>query len=78
MNGEDKKSKKSKKGKKKKKRRASLDLPSAVEFNESDFFFDYIEQIFKDEQSLKKLNTIEEFNRAGSVVKGPPQYSNDF
>jgi len=62
--------KKSKKGKKKK-RKVVSDAPSSVEFKESDFFSSYIDQMFKDEQSLRKLNSIEEFNRAGTVTKGP-------
>lgn len=62
--------KKSKKGKKKR-RKVERDAPSSVEFKESEFFSSYIEKMFKDEQSLKKLNSIEEFNRAGAFTKGP-------
>lgn len=52
-------------------RKVERDAPSSVEFKESEFFSSYIEKMFKDEQSLKKLNSIEEFNRAGAFTKGP-------
>lgn len=71
------KRKKSKKGKKKK-RRIVHEVRSSVEFNESDFFSGYIDQMFKDEQSLKKLNSIEEFNRTGISTKGSIYLNNDF
>ena len=63
------KSKKTKKGKKKKKR-----VTVAVkEFSDCEFYQSYVERIFKDLVALKKLNSIEEFNRAvGAQLKAPP------